>query len=228
MLLYLIAFCSFFGNIDYAQVFGEDYQKAVDYCIQNKEQIKEKAVQYNLPAAELTAIVFPELVRHSSFQDFFETAALELVYVSKGKEYANFSIGQFQMKPSFVEKLEATIKKNDSLKQQFKSIISYPNVEDKTKRKIRLERLKNQTWQLDYLCCFYSITTNKFANELGQLSPEMRLKYLATAYNCGFDKSWETIGNWTTRACYPYGVKYPENQQYIYANIAWDFFENFK
>jgi hypothetical protein len=228
MLLPLICFFAFFGNIDYVQIFGEDYQKALNYCAKNKKEIAEKAKQYNLPSNELTAIIFPELIRYSSFQDFFETKALEIAYTNKGKEYADFSIGQFQMKPSFVEKLEVTIETDEVLKHSFSSIINYPEVDAQKKRQIRLERLKKKTWQIEYLCCFYAIVTKKFEKELEGLTLKRRIKCLATAYNYGFNKSWEDIIKWSTKACYPYGAKYPENQQYIYANVAWDFCSTIK
>lgn len=59
--------------------------------------------------SEALAIVSPELIRWTAFKDFFETTALELLYVKKGKTYADFSIGHFQIKPSFVEQLEAYV-----------------------------------------------------------------------------------------------------------------------
>ena len=52
------------------------------------------------------AVVFPELVRYSALMDFMETTAVKALYQQKGVKGADFSIGRFQMKPSFVEDLE--------------------------------------------------------------------------------------------------------------------------
>jgi len=73
MLIYLILFLSCINPLDFASIFGEDYQKAVIFCTKNKVKINEKANEYGLPANQLTAIIFPELIRYSTFQNFFET-----------------------------------------------------------------------------------------------------------------------------------------------------------
>jgi hypothetical protein len=216
--------CTSICTTDYSKIFGADYQKALSYCKENKKAIADKAAQYNLPAAELEAVIFPELIRFSVFQNFFETKALELAYIAGGTGYADFSIGNFQMKPSFVEKLELAVAQDIVLKKEFEAIFNYPDKDITTQRKTRLERLQNFSWQMDYLCCFYKITTQKFEAKIKELNPETRLKFLATAYNAGFDKSVETIEKWMTRAAYPYGSKYPENQQHVYANVALDYF----
>ena len=52
---------------------------------------------------EKTAIFFPELIRYSFIRDLLETTALEYLYIENGKNYADFSIGRMQMKPSFIE-----------------------------------------------------------------------------------------------------------------------------
>jgi len=52
------------------------------------------------------SIVFPELIRFNAIQDKIETFALQSLYVKYGKDYANFSVGPFQVKPSFAESLE--------------------------------------------------------------------------------------------------------------------------
>lgn len=221
--LIFLMFCSL--NLDYAQIFGADYQKALSFCVDNKTLIDKKATLYQLPADELMAIVFPELIRRSAFQDFFETKALSVAYVNQGSELADFSIGVFQMKPSFVEALEAAINTNSYLKKSFNRLINYPRTTVREKRVIRLKRLQVKAWQLEYLCCFYALIKHKFKNELSALTNKDRIQFFATAYNAGFSQSFSSIQKWTTRACYPYGIKYPANQQYIYANIAWDYYQ---
>lgn len=218
-------FLSSFTTIDFATIFGEDYQQAANFCKTHKAEIKEKANQYELPADQLTAIIFPELIRYSTFQNFFETKALEYVYVQQGSTAADFSIGNFQIKPSFVERLEAALLEEEVLGKQFEHLLIPTSYTLSEQRKIRLERLQKLSWQLDYLCCFYVLTQQKFEALLASLNNEKQLKFLATAYNTGFHKSSHSIEKAMNRASYPYGSKYPEDQQYIYAAVAWDYYK---
>ena len=173
----------------------------------------------------MTAIVFPELIRYSTFQNFFETKALECIYVQQGSAVVDFSIGYFQMKPSFAEALESALMKDEHLKKQFERLLIPISYTASQQRKIRLKRLKELSWQLDYLCCFYAITKHKFEITLASLSRQKQLEFLATAYNTGFHKSSTSIERAMNRASYPYGSKYPEDQQYIYAAVAWDYYQ---
>lgn len=218
-------FLSYFSTIDFATIFGEDYQNAITFCKIHDAEIKTKADAYQLPADQLTAIVFPELIRYSTFQNFFETKALEYVYVQQGSAVADFSIGYFQMKPSFVEALEAVLMEQEVLKQQFEKLLIPPSYHLSEQRAMRLERLQNLSWQLDYLCCFYILTKQKFKTTLTSLNAQQQLKFLATAYNRGFHKSSKQIEAGMHQASYPYGSKYPENQQYVYAAVAWDYYQ---
>ena len=218
-------FLSSFSTIDFATIFGEDYQKAMTFCTTHKAEIEKKANQYGLPADQLTAIVFPELIRYSTFQNFFETKALEYVYVQQGSAVADFSIGYFQMKPSFAESLEEALIEKEALKKQFKSLLILKSYPLSKQREIRIERLKKLSWQLDYLCCFYLLTKQKFKVELSSLNSQKQLKFLATAYNTGFHKSLVAIEKAMHRASYPYGSKYPEAQQYSYAAVALNYYQ---
>lgn len=225
MLIYLLICLSYFNTVDFATIFGEDYQKAKTFCIEHKAEIEKKANEYKLPANELTAIVFPELIRYSTFQNFFETKALEYVYVQKGSAVADFSIGHFQMKPSFVEALELTITENVTLNEQFGHLLISTSYTISEQREIRLERLQKLSWQLDYLCCFYVLSKQKFKRTLIVLNSQQEFEFLATAYNTGFHKSPKAIEKAMHQASYPYGSKYPSSQQYIYAAVAWDYYQ---
>ena len=94
-------------EIDYKKIFGSDYTWAVNWLKQNDAVIDDYAVKYQLPAKELKAIVFPELIRYNGVFNALEVESLKYLYVSEGKHYANFSVGYFQMKPSFAEMVES-------------------------------------------------------------------------------------------------------------------------
>ena len=55
------------------------------------------------------AVVFPELIRYSALRDKIEITLLKSLYIYKGDDYADFSIGQFQMKPSFAELIHKNV-----------------------------------------------------------------------------------------------------------------------
>ena len=61
-------------------------------------------------AAFMQAIVFPELMLYNSVKDDIESESLRVLYVQFGKAYADFSVGPFQMKPSFAEEVETKAK----------------------------------------------------------------------------------------------------------------------
>lgn len=56
-------------------------------------------------AQRLQAIVFPEIMRYNGLKDGIETESLRTLYVQFGEDYADFSIGLFQMKPCFAQQL---------------------------------------------------------------------------------------------------------------------------
>lgn len=207
----------------YAPIFGNDYQKAMETYHQNQANIKNIALQFDLGEKWLASIVFPEWIRYSYFQDFFETATLELLYIENGTKYADFSIGKCQMKPSFVEKLEESVLAKPSLLGKYSFILV--RGEAKSQRKIRLERLKDFQWQMRYLVCFVGVMKDKFAVKTFHSETE-KLKFYASAYNAGFHKSEEKIEKQMKIPTFPYGAETSLGKQYIYADVAADFFEN--
>src|SRR5664280_591993 len=92
-------------QLNYKEVFGNHYQIAEDFITSNRwmaDTLKSNGID---PCTGL-AIIFPELIRYSSIRDIIETAALKSLYIQYGKNNEDFSIGQFQMKPSFAEDIE--------------------------------------------------------------------------------------------------------------------------
>ena len=119
------------------QVFGSDYTWAVNWLQQNKAVIQKNADQFNIPAKELMAIVFPELIRYNTVFDAIEINSLKYLYVSEGKDYADFSVGYFQMKPSFAEMVEQDLTglKDTSFKSQSKINELYNLADNEDNRK---------------------------------------------------------------------------------------------
>lgn len=203
-------------EIKYDVVFSHDYNNALIYISKHTTEFTLSSILYKHQPQLITTIVFPELVRYSSVKDLLETSALELAYVNYGSSVADFSIGNFQMKPSFVENLEKQIELNDSLKKVFP--INIVKNTDKEIRQERLNRLTNLKWQLVYLNCFVSVVQSKFKSHIFATTQDS-IKFYASAYNGGYHKSAEQIITSALSTYFPYGANY-KGKQYAYADVA--------
>jgi len=196
LILIALLFVSFTTPVtnDYRQEFGSDYTWAVQWMKLHSATIDKYAKQYNIPAKELKAIVFPELIRYNTIYDAIEINSLKYLYVSEGKEYADFSVGYFQMKPSFAEMVEqdANVYLDAGFLQsggwgQFKNI-----TDDESSRKERVARITSTEQQVVYLCAFYKICEKKFSGYIFT-SVNDKLKFFATCYNAGYRRSYENL-----------------------------------
>jgi hypothetical protein len=168
---------------------GKDYERANAWLRQHQHLINAKADVHGIPSRMLMAIVFPELVRYNAVYDFMETAALSVLYVTNGDRYADFSIGHFQMKPSFAEMIEEdaliyldqrTIRKLNMQSRVFK--------DDEARRRERIKRLESVEGQLEYLIAFYKIC-EVITYKLSFTNDGDKVRYLATCYNSGYRKN---------------------------------------
>jgi len=157
-------------------------------------------------------------VRYSLFQDFLETKADELLYIRGGAELADFSIGPFQLKPSFAEVLEQSWQ----ARHQLHNIDFHYNTQDEFDiRKQRIERLSDIEWQLKYLNAFYILASER-CQKLHISNQDERLHYCATLFNCGLNSSDEKVKAWSDKQTFPYGYKH-HGTQFNYGNIALEF-----
>ena len=169
------------------------------------------------------SVVSPELMRWSAFQDFMETKANEVLYVNKGKEAANFSIGHFQMKPAFVEQVEDYVATHTAL-ATFDYVVIKGKT-DKEGRKERVERLKRFDWQLRYAHVYWLVAKDKFKNRTF-LNAKERVRFFATAYNYGFTRPETEIEAWQKKKAFPFGTNY-KGEQVAFSDLAVEFFEKY-
>lgn len=160
------------------------------------------------------AVAAPEMFRYSAFKDFFETSALETLYVNYGSTAADFSIGHFQMKPSFVEKLE----------ESYEELVQYKSTLPINIRRERIQRLSSKKWQAKYVVYFCKWMEEKYTTESFS-SIEEKVTFYATAYNLGLNTSKTTIYKWQNKKVFPYGKDYG-NKQCVYSNIAKDIYQH--
>lgn len=224
-ILYILFFVYFLPvQISYKDAFRSDFRNALNYIKQNKIEIEKSCRQYKNNPSFVLSIVFPEIIRYSYFKDFFETAALELLYTEYGSDYADFSIGRFQIKPSFAEETEAYVLNNLCLSEKYKFLTVYSQTKVKEIRQARIARLKTLKWQLIYANCLLDIVDDKFKNEIFS-DEQQKILFYATAYNHGFVNTAENIRKWEQVKTFPYGAMNDDNS-FSYAAIASDFYFN--
>jgi len=223
LLFIIIFFFSSNSENDYAKIFGDDYQDAIQYFKDNRKAINLGLKQFNTPNDLIIPVLFPERIRYSLIRDLIETVSVELVYIDFGSDYVDFSIGDFQLKPSFVEEVEKNIMETALLNTKYYKFLKYGNQEIKTQREVRVRRLKSLSFQLIYISAFYDIVNQKF--NLNDKSKEERIRFLATCYNYGFETTKLNIEKHIGDKYFPYGTFY-KGKQYAYSDVSLYFYEN--
>ena len=228
LILVAILFVSFTTPVtdNYKQAFGSDYTWAINWLQHNKAVIQKNANQFHIPAKELMAIVFPELIRYNTVFDAIEINSLKYLYVSEGKDYADFSVGYFQMKPSFAEMVEKDLA---GLKDTFfiaRSKLNglYNLADNETNRKARIARITSIDMQCQYLCAFYKICEEKFADKKFSGTAE-KVRFFSTSYNAGYRRNYESLQSFQEKKYYHTGKLF-SSQRYNYSDISIYFFIN--
>jgi hypothetical protein len=203
-------------SLNYSEIFGEDWKKAETFEKENRQWIKPLIEKNNISYLLAISVVFPELVRYSALQDKMEISLLKTLYVNLGEDYADFSIGVFQMKPSFAETIrdESTAYLGRRSAIMFKTISDYEDIKDF--RKSIIKDLEDPESQVIYLISFIRICEKKF--NLNRLDEIKLLKFLATAYNFGIDKTGIQIAKMTDRKFF--STKLISSEKYSYADVS--------
>jgi hypothetical protein len=151
---------------------------------------------------------------------------LKYLYVSEGKEYADFSVGYFQMKPSFAEMVEQDA--NKLLDPFFLQSSGFDKLKTATDneeaRKARVGRITHTEQQIIYLCAFYKICQLNFAGK-SFASVNDKLKFYATCYNAGYRRSYEDLAAVQAKKYFHTG-KIWVSTLYNYADISNYYFDN--
>jgi hypothetical protein len=218
----LTLFCILFAHpsrsqsLNYAEIFGEDWKKAETFEKENRQWIKPLIEKNNISYPLAISVVFPELVRYSALRDKMEISLLKTLYVNLGEDYADFSIGVFQMKPSFAETIrdESTAYLGRRSAIRFKTISEYEDIKDF--RKSIIKDLEDPESQVIYLISFIRICEKKF--NLNRLDEIKLLKFLSTAYNFGIDKTGIQIAKMTDRKFF--STKLISSEKYSYADVS--------
>jgi hypothetical protein len=210
-------------SINYGDLFGDDWKKAVTFEKENRNWIEPLLADNHISYPLAISVIFPELVRYSALRDKMEISLLKTLYVNLGEEYANFSIGQFQMKPSFAEMIREKVP--DVLGRG--SEITFKNTSDfgdiKDFRKSIINDLEDPRIQINYLIAFIKICEKNFKTDRkDELSC---IKFLATAYNFGFEKSETEIDNMIDKKFF--NIKLFKTENYSYAEVSLFWYKQF-
>lgn len=170
----------------------ENWKFAARYAQSHRDAWHAIWSGFDIPADVAEAVIFPELVRYNRIQDSFETSVLEASYPEDGITGCDYSIGRFQMKPSFVEDLEKRWMRS-GLGQKYGLI--YDTADSVEARQARFDRLKSEEGQCVYLAVYLRMLYLDYGSldKDGQVLqagletlPRTEQAYLAaTAYNHG-------------------------------------------
>ena len=200
--------------------FEGDMVDAYFFLLKQKNELIRISECSNADRQEAIAIVAPELIRWTAFQDFFETKLQEIKYPKSGESGYDFSIGHFQMKPSFIEDLEKYIINNKDLSHLRYIVINEKNLT--SARWKRLVRLKDFRWQIRYAHTYWQVAKHKF-RMIPFHSKEDRVHFFASAYNLGFTCNEQKIRKWQNMSRFPFGKKYT-GKQVKYGDLSVEFY----
>jgi hypothetical protein len=210
--------------IDYENLFGDDWRKAEAFEKEYRSLI-EPILKHNRISYPLAiAVIFPELLRYSALRDKMETTLLKTLYVNLGEYYANFSIGHLQMKPSFAETIRSQVPNFLGRKSAivFKDSSEFDDI--KNFRKSIVNDLEDTMTQFTYLIAFFKICEKKFKTE--KMNEIEKVKFLATAFNYGLDKSAEQIEYMIDKKFF--NTKLFKTENYSYADVSLFWYKKYK
>jgi len=223
------SFCFFFvlvnlnfispQSIDYQSAFGIDWAKAETFEQENRKWIEPLLKKHNISYPLAMAVIFPELIRYSALRDKMEITLLKTLYINLGEYYANFSIGQLQMKPSFAESIR---NKAPSVMNRRSGILFMNETEFsdiKNYRKSIVTDLEDPKIQFNYLIAFFKICEKKYS--LKSMDEITRVKFLATVYNYGVDKSIDKVYGMMDKKFFNTRLFKTENYSYSDVSVYW-------
>ena len=214
---------SFSQQTDYKRIFGSDWEKAETFVTENEAWMKQLSEKYGVSFPVAVAVVFPELIKYSALQDKMEITLLKALYINLGEDYANFSIGQFQMKPSFAESIHQKVSLlKGRFRNQFKEKTGITDI--RTYRGSIVKDLEEPESEFLYLIAFLKICETIY--NLEKMDEEGRLKFLATAYNYSFQKSFEDVNKMMDKKFFY--TKLVKAESYSYADISAYWYKNYQ
>jgi hypothetical protein len=203
---------------DYREIFGEDWDKAEAFERENRGWIDSALRKNHISYPVAISVIFPELVRYSALRDKMEISILKTLYINLGDDYADFSIGVFQMKPSFAERIRENAPR---LTGQKKGLLDKSSRYDDIKefRKSVVNGLENPRTQIYYLIAFIKICEERYDSDKKDI--QSQIIFLSTAYNFGFDKTLSQIDSMSNRKFFNTRMFRKINYSYSDVSLYW-------
>jgi hypothetical protein len=212
--------CCIASAKNYRKLFDRHYQKAETSAAAIRPLLQKYARLCGEDERQMEAVIFPELMRYNQLFDVVETGSLMGLYSRLGTDYADFSIGRFQMKPSFALSIEEFAKQHSN--EAWVKALGFDEIAtDDTyeHRSARIDRLNDAEWQVKYLVAVFKAIKQKHMEALKELSAEKKLAFIATAYNCGWDKDSATVKLFGNKCFYSI-TRWGSKTRYNFADIA--------
>lgn len=168
----------------YHERYDAECQLALSVWVSHEARFKATGSKAGVSARFLFALVAPKFLQFGYLSDRAQTYILKVMYVQRGKAYADFSIGRFQMKPSFIERLEQCLRAESTLCTLFPEVL-FTAESERAERAERIKRLESMEWQLVYLALFCRVVQQRFEHIVFADETE-KLQFYANAYNVGF------------------------------------------
>lgn len=203
----------------YHERYDAECQLALSFWVSHEAEFKAIGSKAGVSARFLFALVAPEISQFGYLSDRAQTYILKVMYVQRGKAYADFSIGRFQMKPSFIERLEQCLRTESTLCTLFPEVL-FTAESEWAERAERIKRLESMEWQLVYLALFCRVVQQRFEHIVFADETE-KLQFYANAYNVGFHLNASRLQQ-TQGAYFPHLSR----QKYRYADISLWFYQN--
>lgn len=178
-----------------------------------REEWRRTWCQMGVDPALAESVVWPELQRYSAVRDVAETAA-NFGFCLIGEDGPDYSIGVFQMRPSFVEALEkAWI--GSGLAEEYN--ISFDVSDTLSAKSRRIGRMSSDSWQAVYVGIFIIMLYHSYI--LAPLPIEDQVRMSAAAYNRGC--SWTEAGRGNVKSLRRHaGARYSSTAWEHYKMIA--------
>lgn len=224
------------GTAPFFKEKGEGKKEKLD-CTQADAYVKANQAAWlsiwedlEVDAKLAESVIYPELIRYSYWQDEMEKMAVGSSYVALGTFGPDFSVGHFQMKISWVERLESRWMKSP-LHRELE--IYFDLRDSRFARKARLDRLMDESfWQPVYLALYLRLLYIDYP-DLSALPMDEQVRLCATAYNNGADLPGPAEGNldklyqWSSLSSFHTDlVATPFTQMYCYGEISAAHYKN--
>jgi hypothetical protein len=204
-------------SLDYREIFGEDWDKAVAFEKENRGWIDSALRKNHISYPVAISVIFPELVRYSALRDKMEISLLKTLYINLGDDYANFSIGVFQMKPSFAELIRENAPRIAGFRKGLQDKSRFSDI--KEFRKSIVNDLENPKTQIYYLIAFMKLCEECYKSD--SMDTHSQVKFLATVYNFGIDKTESEIDSMSDKKFFNTKIFSTKNYSYSDISLFW-------